>query len=351
MRLVTRIIIDSNVMRRGHFSVAALADWVDAAGGGEVTILVPEVVLWEWAEHASLASATLAAQHADFPVEPAIFTPPAIPTFPPKDELVDLLAAKLPAGVEVWEPKDSEWREAVQEQVLQIGVGERKEGIKTGASDAIVRACVRSQIAIRSGTEAVILATNDKHLRRACVAEFGDEVLFANGTRDLWSRLIEFAPAKADLTEEVEEQLRTLVTDPASDIGSALQAFATGFEIVSYQDGRPREVERELARLGRVDIVELHDLNVGESELGSRVGVADVRLFADVHMTVLTLRDLEGGGLEWIQTFDGLVKGGMIDIPVNVTFDQHWQLQSASPAGIARINFNQFAEDGDEELD
>ena len=63
----------------------------------------------------------------------------------------------------------------MMDQVLQLGPGERKEGVKTGAADSLVLACVQQQVDERSGAEAVVLATNDKRLRTVCSRLFGED--------------------------------------------------------------------------------------------------------------------------------------------------------------------------------
>jgi rRNA-processing protein FCF1 len=348
---VTRIVLDANSLRRAHFRRDALAQWVEAAGGGDVEILVPEVVVWEWAEHASLAIDAVAGVHRDFAVDGLLHRLPELPSAIPKAELVERIMKGLPEGVTIWRPGPSVWRAAVESQVLQTGVGERKHDVKTGASDAVVLACVSEQVESRRGAEAVVLATSDKRLRESCETLLGDAVLYVNGTGQLLARLLHFEPAVDEFAEEVEDQLAARIKNPRSDIGMALQTFEMGFDVVSPKnlpDG-PRRIWRELATLGRVEIVELHAFDVAATGDEPRIGLAEVRIFADVNMTALSLREGPGIDQEWVQSDSGTVSGGYIDLPLRLTFDRHWDLQTADAAGVARINLWPCDDDDEEE--
>lgn len=345
---MTRIVLDANFAGRGHFSAPRLRHLVDSFAGSGVEIIVPEVVLWEWVEHAAASVEALIEEHERFPVDGSLYELAAMPQPPDKSEMITIASDALPTEISVWNPSASDWRSAVEAQVLQTGTGERKGGVKTGAADHIVVACLRAQVDERLDAEAIVLATGDKNLKRVCKAAFGDEeVLYASSDQELLQRLVEFEPAVDELSFAVEEELRQRINRPGSDIDAALETFSMGFEIVSRREPKGPD-KRELARLGRVEIVELHALEVGQFQDGARVGQADIRIFADVHMTVLELRR-EGGEIEWSQTYSGLVTGGMIDLPITVTFDRDWNLVSVAPAAPARIDFSPYDEDDDDE--
>lgn len=346
---MTRIVFDANLPARGHFSSDRLQHLIDMLGS-DVEIVVPEVVIWEWAEHAVTTIEALVDEHLRLRVDRLLYAPPVMPEPPDKEALVASIRDSLPRGVRVWRPNSHESLDAVRAQVLQTGTGDRKKGVKTGAADHLVLACVSAQLGDRQSAEAVVLASGDKHLRDTCEAAFGEEVLFASSDYELLRRLREFEPATDELLEAAEEALRDRIRDGQSDIGSALETFAMGFDIVNRRQTVGRN-ERELARLGTVEIVELHDLEVGQLEGEARAGYADLRIFGSVHMTVLELRR-EGRDSEWIQTFSGLVTGGMIDLKVHVAFDRDWKLISVAPASAAEINFDQMVDDeGEDDLD
>jgi hypothetical protein len=159
--------------------------------------------------------------------------------------------------------------------------------------------------------------------------------------------LIEFRPAESELAESVEEQLSWRIKSPESDIGRALATFSMGFDVASR--GEPKSLaDRERAGLGRIDIVELHDLEVGEFEAGGRVGSAQVRIFGDVDIDVMTLDRVREDDFEWVPSYSGTISGGMIDLPLTVTFDLDWNVTSVEPAGEATIDFDQGDHDDED---
>lgn len=343
---VARIVLDANFPSRGHFSAGRLRYLVDSLIGSHVEIIVPEVVVWEWAEHAVATLDALVEQHKRLRVDRSLYPAPSMPEPPAKEDLVTILSRALPKEITVWKPTHDEWRAAVRAQILQTGSGERKQGVKTGAADHLVMACVQEQLDERLEAEAIVLASRDKKLQRVCQTAFGEDVLYASSDQELLTRLVEFRPVADELIHSVEEEIRYRVNDPMSDIGAALETFSSGFSIIGRHEPLD-DNQRELARLGAVDIVELHDLEVGQHQEDARLGHADLRIFANVHMTVLEMQH-EAGDIEWLQTFSGLVKGGMIDLEVNVTFDRDWNVISVAPATAAQIDFE--PSDGDEDI-
>lgn len=240
----------------------------------------------------------------------------------------------------------------MQEQVLQTGSGERKEGVKTGASDSIVMACVSEQVGNRRNVEPVVLATNDKAMRNACAGRFGDGVLVASGTGELLTKLDSFQPAAEELFEETDEALGRLIRH-GSEISRELEKFEMGFEVhlsaeaTTQRDDRPT-TWRDLARLGAIEVVELHALKIADSEFSQRVGLADVRVFADVHITELELQNTVPGKSEWVTSFDGATTHGFVDIRLVVAYDLHWAIASVTAAGPAHIVFGGYDKDDDE---
>jgi hypothetical protein len=334
------LVLDANALRRGQFSGTALRQWIDAVGE-DADVVVPEVVIWEWAEHAASAHTTLQSQLQEFRVDAGLYERPALADQLPTQSLVERIRGLLPTSVRVWSPPDAVWRQAIMDQVLQIGSGERKEGVKTGAADSVVLACVKEQVDGRRNAEPVLLATNDTRLKANCARLLGEEVLLAESTVALLERLNAFEPAEQELYEETEEVLRRLVTDTNSEIGSALETFDMGFRI-QVSEAAPERPNRDarfgvLARLGRVDIVELHDLRVASQADDGRVGLADVRVFAEIHLTELELRSTSAGTSEWVTTFDGPITDGFVDLTVTVAWDRRWRVKSVLPTGAAVI--------------
>lgn len=355
---MTVLILDSNALRRGHFSVNEITAWMDHVGSG-AEVHIPEVVIWEWAEHAAEAHTTLTTQRQEFRVDPAVYSRPSLPPPTPIDVLVSTIESLLPRGVNIWRAPDATYKQALQHQILQTGPTERKQGIKTGGADAIVAACVDDALEHRRGTEAVLLATNDHGLRVHCTDRFGDDLLLVSSRKELLQKLNAFTPPESDLLESLEDSLSRRIKDSRSDIGSAVQTFDMGYRIQASrnQTAALNDVPvRDLAQLGRVDIVEVDDLQIADPPLtqavsdrrNSRVGIADVRIFSDVHMTQLELRPAPSGGSHWVTAYDGIVPNVMIELPITLTWDEHWELRAVEASGEAVLIFDSYDE-GDEE--
>jgi hypothetical protein len=352
---VTLLVLDTNALRRGHFNLRLLTGWVEAAGEG-AQIYIPEVVLWEWAEHAALAHATLESQLNEFrAVSSNLFKAPELSKSLPAEELVEAIRKQLPKAVSVWAPPPHAWEQAIRDQVLQVNGAERKNGIKTGAADSIVLSCIRTQVDERQIAQPVVLATNDKQLGDTCEKSFGDEVLIAGSTVALLEKLNAFQPAEDELTEATEESLRDLIEDPESRLFESLRWFESGYQIHlgsratrSAESGLPT---RLTATLGyNPDPIELHDLRVagGTAPSGTHVGLADVRIFAAVHIHQAELREDAAGSTEWITVYDSTITHGFIDITISLTWDRHWKLDNTTLAEPAVIVFDTSEYDDDE---
>jgi hypothetical protein len=205
-------------MPHGQFSGSALQSLRDVAGHG-ASIVIPEVVIWEWAEHARAAHVALEETIKKHRVDVSLAIRPSIAPAPSVDELVRLIEEALPYEVSVWRPNEDSWRAAVRDQVLQVGSGEIKGNVKTGASDAIVFACVEHQSHHAEG--AVVMLTSDKLLRKNLATSFAN-VRSASGTGALLSALNTFVPDTNDLAVRLMEDLPLYLNERLGDSGEIL---------------------------------------------------------------------------------------------------------------------------------
>lgn len=93
--MVTILVLDTNALRRGHYSAKALQRWIDAVGA-DAEITIPEVVIWEWAEHAASAYTTLESQLQEFGVDESLYERPGLTDHVPTESLAERLVALLP---------------------------------------------------------------------------------------------------------------------------------------------------------------------------------------------------------------------------------------------------------------
>src|SRR4051794_22552841 len=106
---MTRLVLDTNALREGQFSSNALNHWISALGDGDVDLLIPEVVVWEWAEHAALAHASLVATVRDFKVDSSLISVPALPETIDKTELVSRIKRPIKRPAAIWSPDPATW--------------------------------------------------------------------------------------------------------------------------------------------------------------------------------------------------------------------------------------------------
>lgn len=193
------VVVDTNVFENGEFSntrFQKLAKRVEKKGH---TLIVPAVVVWEWAEHAHAAhelyrsQARYAARRIDSLFRGAI----EVPAPSDVEELVAaIFDAVIATGAGVADPPDGSAVDAVRQQVLQIGHGVKSEKVKTGAADALLAATVESIADERGGA---ILVSADERL--TSLVHDPPRVRVVKRLPDLWKLLIAVAPAEAVVVE------------------------------------------------------------------------------------------------------------------------------------------------------
>jgi len=339
---MTVIVLDTNALPHGQFSRSALDALMNVAGLG-ASIVIPEVVVWEWAEHALSAHVALEEEIRRYRVDAGVLTRPRIDAAPSIQELVERIEAALPQDVRIWRPEEMVWRTAVRDQVLQIGSGEAKSGIKTGASDAIVLACVEHES--DRADSAVVLVTNDKQLRKNARRE---NIRFASGAGGLLSVLRTFVPATDDLALRLSEDLPGFLNDRVGDDGEALSFRNHGVAVYIDGDyfGRTREDKLSSLFITQVDIAEVDDLRV-EAEGDERLGLAELRVFGTIFGDVLTYREVspgEVGATRETVDFSSL----FVDVTIEVRWDHNWRIQNVVATGVAVLVYAEPEDDQDE---
>jgi hypothetical protein len=336
---VTRVVLDANFMR-GRFSRKALDRLQGLLAHTGATIIVPEVVIWEWAEHAVRSYQSLVDQAADTKIDPLLVHVPPLPEVPDVQDLAETIIAELPNRYEVRRPSPAELLDAVRAQVQQVGAGERKNGTKTGAADDLIRATVKAEFDHWDGLEPIVLASADKNLGKVCAADRGEDLLVATDERELLERVIHFTPAESDLTLQVERDLPGALRYRAA--GDSLVTFSQGFTIVS-RTRPPSPLEQETIQLRNIEIVEVEDLKVEPLQSdGTRLATAEARIFGTVDLEVTSLRPLTESGDSVIErlSVNTHTMNGMIDLPITLTLDADWGIVSVDAAGSATIDFS-----------
>lgn len=191
---VRAIVFDANVF--GHSvepNVQTIETWADACARHDAELWIPEVVVWELAERVVSAAAEFAetVQAHNRRRLRWGFEPVDEPDVVVVDDVVLVIEE---AGARVVELTDEAARAAIRDQVLVVGTGGRKSGVKTGAADS---AWLRSVVAQNGGNlDQIILVTGDVAAVQAVGDELGVRALrHASHLGELRALLDELAPA------------------------------------------------------------------------------------------------------------------------------------------------------------
>lgn len=164
---VKAIVFDANVFGKSvEPNVGVISDWAGACTRHGAELWIPEVVAWEMAERVVTSVREfedMCNQHnarrrrwgfIEFP-------------HPRRIELEDVVNSIEEAGALIVSLNGDSARQALRDQVLQIGPAERKIGVKTGAADS---AWLRSVLdANDQSFDRVVLVTGDaKAVERIC---------------------------------------------------------------------------------------------------------------------------------------------------------------------------------------
>lgn len=310
--------------------MSALARLIKEAGDAAV-VVIPEVVVWEWAEHAYATYVAVEEAAKAVRVDASILARPVVAPAPSVEELAERIENSFPARVRLWSPDRDVWRSALRDQVLQVGSGETKGGVKTGAADAVVLACVEAESA--PSEDVVLLVTNDKRLQKR--ASLFENVRCATGEKDLLAAMYSFTPATDDLEVRLLEQLPQYLNIRISEEGEAISfaEYGVGVHFGVGHGGWPAEAVLSSIWFKHIDIAEIHDLQI-ESGEERRRGLAELRLFGDFVATILEYRDLKLGVVAVSRT-EVDFSHEFVDVTVEVEWDQNWRIQGVRATGSA----------------
>ncbi|MFG6475084.1 hypothetical protein ACFXP7_01710 [Microbacterium sp. P06] len=327
---MTVVILDTNSLPRGHFSLPALSRLMREAGDSAV-VVIPEVVVWEWAEHAYSTYVAVEEAAKAVRVDASILPRPVIAASPSVEELAERIQNTLPAGVRLWSPDGEVWRIALRDQILQIGSGETKGDVKTGAADAVVLACVEAEST--QSEDVVLLVTSDKKLQKNALAF--ENVRCATGDKGLLAAMYSFTPAADDLEVRLMEQLPEYLNIRIGDEGEAISfaEYGVSAHFGPGHGGWPAGAVLSSIWFKRIDIAEIHDLQV-ESGENRRRGLAELRLFGDFVATILEYHDPKLGAVAVSRTEVDFSQE-FVDVTIEVEWDQNWRIREVRATGSA----------------
>jgi hypothetical protein len=201
------VVFDTNVWSSGRFNADTLKARAARLGKAGIKVLIPEVILWEWASHSAqdakngidswrrLAKAGLVAG-----------------SYPGPHNHVDVLErlgeflAKIP-NIQIVPVSGDAAIAGLRDQVLQTGPGSTKQGVKTGAADSTwVRDVLK---AVGDDPAKVIFVSGDVKGVRGTCQELGVTNPRIVTEHELLTALFAFDPAPASVTRLVTDHLLT----------------------------------------------------------------------------------------------------------------------------------------------
>ena len=268
---------------------------------------------------------------------------------PPIDDLITAISNALEAGqVDIWRPDSDAWRDAIRQQVLQIGAAEVKKDVKTGAADAVVLACANAYSYVSE--HPVVLVSSDKRLRVQASEEVED-LFVASGIREVLEHLASFEPATEDLEVRAAEVLPDILNERIGEGDPALAFDEFGVELWLGNDpsgNRPTIQPRDIY-FSQVDLVEFHDFEV--TKVGDeRFGLGDMRIFGEFGITFVEQREDSLGNVELVADSAGPFTGAYVDVTVAINWDLTWQFKeiTATGAAVAVLSDDDWDEEGED---
>jgi hypothetical protein len=342
------VVIDANAFGGGRLQIDQVEGLAGELAEVDVEVVVPEVVLWEWAEHAlrdltelektakqlrnRIGRAGLSRLH------PAA-AKQAVPKVPPILELVELARASLEglANVRVLPASPAGALAGLRSQVLQTGAGKRKPtgaGTKTGAADTAWIYDV-FELAERDADRLVFLS-GDRDVVEAC-AELGSHA------PKIYAQRIDVLNALRELREEEARDAARLV---AQDLLTDLPHDArTGHSVEDLHIPAWLDTNVETTKAGArsnselVMAITLARVSgvaaVRNARTDGRLTTATVELIGDVDVDVAstTVDDDSHDLTLTTRRHTGVV----IEVPVSAALDRHHQVTDVSAAGHATL--------------
>jgi hypothetical protein len=231
MPRIRAIVFDSNVFgKNAQPNIKTIEQWADACEQHEAELWISEVVIHELAQHAIEAHEEFIAAYEAHRRALARWGMDAGGPMSPIDP--DGVASVIEvAGAVIVPLEGADARNALLDQVLLRGAGQRKSGVKTGAADS---AWVRSIVAYNDGdTDGLIVVTGDSHaLEQTCVDLGVDAPRRAKNLGELRHLLDESEVA----TEPMVSLFTTWVQDHFVNSSHGRSSGIPGEDLVSLAD-------------------------------------------------------------------------------------------------------------------
>lgn len=225
-------------------------------------------------------------------------------------------------SVEVYRIKGTDAIEAIRQQVLLEGAGERRNGVKTGAADSLVALITKC---VAEANDQVVLWTDDGALGQEC-QNSDENVVVVASRRDLFQWFGTTPPPGTQIRERLESQIQRDLIEAVGPM-SIFPLFDQGYMIerqvyrdLSIPDRERVQVDVEVEEVEGIFIKDLDILDPGAIP---RVAVGDLVATARVQMIDWFLSPPDG---ELVQDSDvgGFVR---LRVPISAEFSEDWHLE------------------------
>lgn len=325
------VVVDTNVLGAGRLQIDQIKGLADELLDVDVEVVVPEVVVWEWAEHArsdlvSLEETTrllrkrLGRAGLD-DLHPAASAEGS--GIPDVQEIVDRIMAQLVdvLNVRVLSTSPEAALDGLRSQVLQTGAGSRKPsagGTKTGAADA---AWVYDALTLAGGDPArLAFLTKDSDPASACRARgvdppptFGSRVAVVNALRHLVEEV------RRGLVRELTSYVLDEVADDARRAALAEALVVPSFLVRQRDSDGPLILSCDVLAIHGVAGVRSFrtDLALGTVVVDLLVDLETVSVPGELHESFLTRTDY----------------GAVVEVPLSARFEPTGEVTGLEPAG------------------
>lgn len=302
------VVVDSNAFGNGELRVHVLRNWTMRTALKGVALWIPELVVMELAEHAISRSK----EYLEKLNQMKKFHESLESKFDanaPSVTLESVTDVVKSTGAEVVALDQESAAEGVRDQVAQEGGGEKKKGIKTGASDsAWVRSVIRHAHAEDVDPSQMIIVSADKANVSRILGSIGlgpagvPQLVRDLGELRTHFKLESLGDAEDSVVKFVEEEFRRAPARTFLELLGVSSAGALPAPGVDFEDVEPRLAywsEQESWVHDAVLNVESVEILVDDGEVSASVSVSGsasvLRQFATtgIHGDEFALADLE----------------------------------------------------------
>ena len=342
MAVRAEIVVDTSFCTRGKFQAGRLAKIFERMVSRGHTVIVPEVVVWEWAEHLHQtldAGDRMAKIVAGEARAAGLVADGNIVRERSPQGLCDHIANQLVSmpGVMVERTIGEDAVGAIRDQVLQERLGIRKGSTKTGAADSLVLAAARRSIARQIDDGVVVLCTSDDELG-ALAAQIDDSLTVVKDHRELWRWHGTTQPLDDDLAGAIRRWLiethETAVDGPLQQLSVDPMTIGRidhhGLRVAADLETRSDHYKLDL-ELRRFSQVWVSDVEVVDGEELPNLVLATVTAMGEVSVDDWFFA--EGGDL----LHDHGSASAQITTSVLASFDEQWSVSEVDVEEVAHV--------------